>query len=188
LKAQYFFAAVFVDSLVATVCELKDLTLKGFLKGKGHAPLQKVDLAATLDVYTVCVFRHKFLAHLGFPRIGISMGAPGTPIRISPSRLDGQPTLLSADVATVEELSQRYRGRIRDLDRTTNPYERVSILFYGVPLGHLGSLNDDRETIDNMVERNLCESLDRVEVLAAVDRFALAVTHAVSAEPGTREG
>lgn len=176
LKAMYFFGAVFVDSIVIAATGGSRASLKAFIDAGTHGPLERLDLSRVLRAYTVAVFRHKFVAHPELPRFVISELRPGGPIRLTPTS-SGSPTFPPEDLTSLAELSCRYDPSMPTL--TTNPYECVSALFYGIPIGSLGARTPERRRIDAIAERTLCRSLDRVEIVAALDSFVRAVDVAV---------
>jgi hypothetical protein len=53
----------------------------------------------------------------------------------------------------------------------------LKALFYGIPIGSLGAVSDDRKEINSIAERGGCESLTPDEVVEALDRFAMAVVN-----------
>jgi len=177
LKAMYFFGATFVDAVIIAATSAKQTSLIRFLDAATHVPLERLNLSEVLPAYAVCVFRHKFVAHQNLPRFMISELRPGGPVRLTPTRSGGA-TFPPDEVVSLARLRSQFSSSVQGM--TANPYEDVSALFYGTPIGRLGGRAQERKEIDRIAEKTLCGSLDRLQVVAALDRFVRAVGAAVS--------
>jgi hypothetical protein len=180
LKAQYFFAAVAIETLLAATCNQRKLSMKSFIWNNGGPPLlARLSLSETLPAYTVCIFRHKFVAHPELSRLAITRSDGTGTVTLLPSKHNGTPTISEDSAARLARLSDTYRERIPGLASNQNPHDQVSLLFYGVPLGARGAPNPDRGEVDTLAEGTLCVSLTRTKVVEAVDTFALAIVAAL---------
>ncbi len=83
--------------------------------------------------------------------------------------------IAKADASALLRLKSKYEAVIPNLAEKTNQYILLKTLFYGIPIGSLGLINDDRKEINVIAERGGCESLNPDEVIEALDEFAMAV-------------
>jgi hypothetical protein len=87
--------------------------------------------------------------------------------------------IAKADALALMRLKSKYETVIPNLEEKTNEYILLKALFYGIPIGSLGLITDDRKEINSIAERGGCESLAANEVVNALDEFAMAVVSVI---------
>jgi hypothetical protein len=179
LKAQYLFANILVDVLIAEALEMEKPTLLRFLGSSDSTQgrLAPLSLSAILPTYCVVVYRHKLVAHHDFPRThGIARDPDGT------HHFDPQPHNLRVstdDTQEVRRLQGVYEEDFPAIARELHWRESLDFLFYNIPIGSLGAVSQDRRAVNKLVERLGCKSMSREGIDRAIDQFCLAVVDAV---------
>lgn len=151
------------------------MSLMGFLKIK-DSPIRLV-LNSLLNAYCLVVYRNKIIAHQDIRRMYSYQTDRFGDYRLAP--LPDQLEIARGDGETLKILKEKHRGDIPDLATEENLFAMLRLLFYGVPIGEIGMINDDRKAINTIAERGGCPSMTRDEILRAVDDFSRAMINAM---------
>ncbi len=179
LKALYMFADIYISTFLheALGRPTDGMSLiKKFLMRK-DSPLRPA-INSILSAYCLVVYRNKIIAHQDIRRTysyetdlsGAYCLAP-LPDQLEISQADGQ---------KLKTLKEKYKSHIPGLATEENLFIMLRLLFYGVPIGEIGAISKDRETINAVAERGGCPSMTKDEIIRAVDDFSLAMINAVS--------
>jgi hypothetical protein len=174
-KALFVFADIFVSVLLSETVGKPGLTLNKFID-KPHPPLLKLSMNQLLPAYCIVIYRNKAIAHHDVKRRhSYKWSSNEKHMVLVP--MPEQFHIAKADVLALLRLKSKYETVIPDLAEKTNHYILLKALFYGIPIGSLGAVSDDRKEINSIAERGGCESLTPDEVVEALDRFAMAVVN-----------
>jgi len=177
LKAVYVFANIFMSRLLGEIMGVRELSFGKFLQQTPGSMLDTLSLSSTLPAYCVYVYRNKVIAHHTIERdFGFKWDTDGT-IRLIPfpKKMRWSPE----NVSKLEALAYKYSKDIPDLISEGNYYGQLELLLYGIPIGCIGSVNPDRHEVNRLAEYGGCVSYTRIQVLNAVDDFALAIVRAL---------
>jgi len=172
-KALFIFADIFASVLLSEAVGKPGLTLNKFID-KPQPPLLKLSINQLLHAYCTVIYRNKVIAHHDVKRLH-SYKWSSNENRIVLVPMPEQFHIAKADASALLRLKSKYEAVIPNLAEKTNQYILLKTLFYGIPIGSLGLINDDRKEINVIAERGGCESLNPDEVIEALDEFAMAV-------------
>ena len=176
LKALYLFSDIFVSVTLSEVLIWSEVTLVKFLN-KPRQPLLSISVSELLSVYCAVIYRNKIIAHHEVKRQYSFIWGPGPSSAYVP--LPKQFFIQAADARVLRQLTDVYKASIPLLAKENNQFEQLQLLFYNIPIGSLGQINNDRRLIDKIAEQGGCKSMSREEILTAIDQFAQAVVNSV---------
>lgn len=173
LKALFVFADIFASVLLSEAVGKTGLTLNGFLMNP-KPPLINLSITQILPAYCTVIYRNKLITHHDVNRLysaKILADLRGAQLIPLPEKM----YIAEKDVEAIMRLKSKYETSISNLAEEINQWELIKMLFYGIPIGALGFINDDRKEINKIAEQGGCESLTPIEVVGAMDQFALAI-------------
>lgn len=174
-KALFIFADIFASVLLSETVGKPGLTLNKFID-KPQPPLLKLSISQLLPAYCAVIYRNKIIAHHDVKRLhSYKWSSNEKQIVLVP--MPEQFHIAKADAIALLRLKGKYEAVIPNLAEKTNQYILLKALFYGIPLGSLGLITDDRKEINAIAERGGCESLTPEEVVEALDKLAMAVVN-----------
>jgi hypothetical protein len=176
-KALFVFADIFVSVLLSETIGKPGLTLNKFIE-KPQLPLLGLPINQLLPAYCTVIYRNKVIAHHDVKRRH-SYKWSDNKKRIVLVPMPEQFHIAKADALALMRLKSKYETVIPNLEEKTNEYILLKALFYGIPIGSLGLITDDRKEINSIAERGGCESLAANEVVNALDEFAMAVVSVI---------
>jgi hypothetical protein len=177
LKAIFIFADVFISVLISEVTDTLGLSLYKYLT-KPRRPLENLSTISILPAYCVVVYRNKVIAHHDKRRMNsFVLSGRGDDVRLIP--FPEKFGISPQNVSKLKNLKLKYIDTIEGLRSEDNNYELLRILYYGIPVGELGKVNEDRKTIDQIVQDGGCKSMTSNEILKSVDDFFVAVVKAI---------
>jgi hypothetical protein len=177
LKAAHMFANIFYEVLLSEATNKPRLVVNALLNNPDPM-LKGISTKKLLPAYCVVAYRHKVIAHQDLRR----MNSFYVPHRANEMRLipfPGEFHIEERNVKAIEELKKSYQDEIVELQDEDNVYNLLRILFYRIPIGELGNMNQDRRKIDKILEAGGCRSMTANEIIAATDEFVAAVVDAV---------
>lgn len=178
LKALYMFADIYISTFLheALGRPTSGMSIINFLNCK-YSPLRPA-IISMLSVYCLVVYRNKIIAHHDIRRTYSYETDLYGAYRLAP--LPGQLDIAKADIEKLKMLKEKYGSRIPGLVTEENLFVMLRLLFYGIPIGEIGAISKDRETINAVAERGGCPSMTRDEIFRAVDDFSSAMVNAVN--------
>ena len=177
LKAIHFFANILYDVLLSEVTNRAKFAVNDLVR-KPDPRLKRLSTQRILPAYCVVAYRNKVIAHHDVRRMSsfkFKSGALQLRLIPFPERLHLERT----NVEIINQLRYKYKDDIKELEAEVNAYNLLRILFYGVPIGELGSVNPDRKKIDRILEAGGCISMTADEIIVATDEFIVAVVDAL---------
>lgn len=178
LKTHYLLADIYISTFLHEAFDrpAEGMSLMKFLNHK-NSSLRPV-LNSLLSAYSLVVYRNKIITHQDIRRTYSYRTDRSGDYRLAP--LPDQLEIARGDGETLMTLKDKYRSRIPGLATEENLFVMLRLLFYGVPIGEIGAICKDRETINAIAERGGCPSMTRDEILKAVDDFSLVMTNAIN--------
>jgi hypothetical protein len=176
-KALFVFADIFTSVLLSETVGKPGLSLNKFID-KPHPPLLKLSTSHLLSAYCIVIYRNKVIAHHDVKRLHSYKWSSNEKHMVlvpMPERFH----IARADALALLRLKSKYETVIPNLAEKTNEYVLLKALFYGIPIGSLSLITDDRKEINAIAERGGCESLTPNEVVEALDKFAMEVVNAL---------
>lgn len=178
LKALYMFADIYISTFLHEVFgrPTGGMSLIKFLERKDSSLRPAIN--SIHNAYCLVVYRNKIVAHQDIRRTYSYETDLSGDYRLAP--LPDQLAIAQADGEKLKTLKEKYGSHIPGLAAEENLFIMLRLLFYGLPIGEIGTINEDRKAINAIAERGGCTSMTRDEILRAVDDFSSAMISAVN--------
>jgi len=172
LKTSYLLSSIFINVFIGELTGNRKLTLRSFL-GRKIEPYNQINTNEILQAYCIVLYRHKLIAHHEFYRTdGAAIDEEVGSIKyLHPT---GIPTQFpESEINRVESLKEKYSVEFQKLKDYNNNYELTKYLFYNIPIGSIGDINPDRNTIDQLVEKTGVPSFTQTQIIIAIDHLII---------------
>jgi hypothetical protein len=175
LKSFHIFSNIFITRFLIEITNDMDITLWKFVhkqnSSKKFKHYNQINPSKLLSTYCIINYRNKLVSHHNVYRgegasingikskliyFGISKDSTGFPQK---------------EVHNVDRLKKKYVIKFPVLEKIDNYNEISEFLFYNIPIGLIGTKNEDRLLINNVIESSGVKSLSFEEIINSIDEF-----------------